>query len=48
MPLDDIDDDATLISKQDFHKLVTDVVDGLSDEQFTSQCSDGMSKSNRY
>ena len=44
MPLDDDDDDATLISKQDFHKLVTDVVDGLSDEQFTSQCSDGTSK----
>ena len=42
IPLDD--DDATLISKRDFHKLVTDVVDGLSDKQFTSQCSDGMSK----
>ena len=33
------DDDATLISKQDFHKLVTDVVDGLSDKEFTSWCS---------
>ena len=42
IPLDD--DDATLISKRDFHKLVTDVVDGLSDEQFTSWCSNGMSK----
>ena len=38
------DDDATLISKQDFHKLVTDVVDGLSDKEFTSRCSDGTSK----
>ena len=37
------DDDATLISKQDFHKLVTDVVDGLSDKEFTSWCS-GMSR----
>ena len=42
IPLDG--DDATLISKQDFHKLVTDIVDGLSDEQFTSRCSDGTSK----
>ena len=38
------DDDATLISKRDFHKLVTDVVDGLSDKEFTSRCCEGASR----